>query len=164
MNRIELGDMAKDKLTGFTGYVGARFIKAFSVARFRLDPVKLKDDGSVQASNWFDETVLEVVEKQFIKPEPPVQHTFQLLDKVKDSVTNFSGSIIGFIEHASGCVTAIVVPAELKDGKPQDESDLPVQQLVLVVPKAVPNAAPNAAPQEKTFTGGPRVSQNIHGR
>lgn len=68
MARINLGDLAKDRITGFTGIVTGKASYLTGCDRCGLAPQKLKDDGGVAETLWFDEPWVEVVEQDVIKP------------------------------------------------------------------------------------------------
>lgn len=72
----------------------------------------------------------------------------ELGDEAKDSITGFSGIVIGDTTWLHGCRRLTVQPKTLKDGKPLDPLSFDEPQLVLVKKKAV-------APGSRE-TGGPR--------
>jgi hypothetical protein len=51
---IKLGDRAKDKLTGFSGIVTGTSDHLTGCRRIGIQPEKLKDDGTIGETNWFD--------------------------------------------------------------------------------------------------------------
>jgi len=64
---IELGDRAKDAITGFEGIVVARAEWLNGCDRFIIQPEQLKD-GKLIDSLWFDGPQLRLVKKGVIKP------------------------------------------------------------------------------------------------
>lgn len=73
--------------------------------------------------------------------------TIKLGDKVRDSITKFTGVCVGRYEYLNGCVRFEVQPEKLgKEGLPVDSKVYDVQQLELV--KA-------AATSVTSSTGGP---------
>ncbi len=64
--KINLGDKAKDKVTGFEGIVVARTVYLNGCARIGLQSDKLKD-GLPTETQWFDEPQLTLVKAQKIK-------------------------------------------------------------------------------------------------
>ncbi len=40
--------------------------------------------------------------------------------QVKEKVTGFKGTVIGYLQYATGCNQYLIVPPIDKDGKPQD--------------------------------------------
>lgn len=71
----------------------------------------------------------------------------KLGDKVKDTVTGFTGIVVTRAEHLNGCIRFGVQSDKLKDGIPSDAQWFDEPQLVLVKPAAV-----KRGPSE---TGGP---------
>lgn len=68
MATINLGDRAKDKITGFTGICTGRFLYLNGCVRIELQPEKLKD-GAMQDGRIIDEAQLELV-KRAVLPAP----------------------------------------------------------------------------------------------
>jgi hypothetical protein len=62
-----LGDLAKDKISGFTGIVTARTEWLNKCVRVQLSPDKLQKDGTVIDSQTFDEEQVEVIKQAAIK-------------------------------------------------------------------------------------------------
>lgn len=58
---IKIGSLARDKISGFTGIVGARTQWINGCRRVLIEPKSLKDDGSVLEGVWFDIQMVEVV-------------------------------------------------------------------------------------------------------
>ena len=57
-----LGDLVRDKVTGFTGRVLAHKTALYEVDEWRVHPESLKpDDGSITLCAWIEEGRLEVV-------------------------------------------------------------------------------------------------------
>ncbi len=63
---INLGDKAKDIVTGFEGICTARTVWVYGCARIGLQPEKLKD-GIPQEIQWFDENQLQVTKANAVK-------------------------------------------------------------------------------------------------
>ena len=142
----QLGDKVTDRITGFEGIVTGEFITPFNVRRANVQPTGVTKDGALKEGYWFDVTTLTVIKEKVVSAEPLVKHEFNFLDKVKDKVTGFEGTITGIINHLNGCVKVATVPLTLKDGLPQDNVDFSVQRLTLVKP---------AVPVPPVRTGGP---------
>lgn len=143
---IELGDEARDTLTGFTGIAVGYATHLYNCDRVGLKPRELKD-GKPADNLWFDITSLELVAKNVVSVVPAEPVPFNMLDQVKDSLTSYEGVITGFIFWISGCTRATVQSRAMKDGHPVDDLSFPVQQLVLV--------QPTAEPVKRTGGGGP---------
>lgn len=63
MDTIELGDVAKDNITGFTGVLVAKTIWLHGCVRLTLQPQTLNKDGKVIESDTFDEQRVVLVKK-----------------------------------------------------------------------------------------------------
>lgn len=63
MNKIELGDLVKDKITGFKGVAIGRTTWLFGCDRISVQPQGLKKEGGTYEVQSFDEPQLEVVKK-----------------------------------------------------------------------------------------------------
>lgn len=73
-------------------------------------------------------------------------------DRVKDVVTGFTGVVVGITKWMTGCDTVAVNPAEIKDGKPVENSYFDVNRLEIIKKQAV--RMPKAAAATKP--GGPQ--------
>lgn len=78
------------------------------------------------------------------KKEP--EFKFNLGDKVKDSITGFTGVITLRSQWLNNCNTYGVQPTELKDGAPQERQHFDEPQLIVVEEKVS---------KESRSTGGP---------
>lgn len=58
---INLGDVAKDKISGFAGIVTGVTSWLNGCRRFMLTPQKLDKDGKPRASEWFDDVQVVLV-------------------------------------------------------------------------------------------------------
>jgi len=61
-----LGDKVRDKVTGFTGIVTGRVEYLTGCQQCRVQP-PVKGEGDWVEAQWFDETRLEVIEREAIK-------------------------------------------------------------------------------------------------
>ena len=75
----------------------------------------------------------------------------KLGNKVKDSITGFTGIAIGRTEWMYGCARVGVRSTELTDGKPVDDQWFDEQQL-----SVVEATLPQVSPKSSATTGGPR--------
>jgi len=66
MTKIQIGDTAKDNVTGFNGLVDAKIDYLTGCTQFRIQPRELKE-GKIQEAVWFDENRLTVIETGVIK-------------------------------------------------------------------------------------------------
>lgn len=69
MPKFNLGDSAKDLVTGFTGICIARFEWLNGCVRYELQPAKLKD-GVPIAAQTFDEGQLKLVKRRAVVIAP----------------------------------------------------------------------------------------------
>lgn len=94
--------------------------------------------------------------------------TIQLGDRVKDSITGFTGIVTVVSYWLNGCIRVGVQPEEMKDGKPGEAQHFDAVQLRIVehaVHRPVvmtPEEAP--APVARESTGGPARESASFGR
>lgn len=69
-NELKLGIKMKDNITGFEGVAIAKTDWLYGCSRYTLQPIKLKDDGSLNDTQTFDELQLTAVE-EVVKHEQP---------------------------------------------------------------------------------------------
>ena len=148
---VQLGDLAKDKITGFEGIAMSITSYYNNCDRVGLQPRELSKDGYVRSREFFDVTQVEVVEKGVVAPEPTVANPFKFLDEVRCTVTGFKGKVVAMTAWLNGCMRIGVQSPEFKDGHPIDDLSLPAQQLEMVVEapkeeKAVKRGGPMKAP------------------
>jgi len=72
MFKIELGKIAKDKITGFKGIVMGRAEYLTGCKKYAIQPQKLNKDNKPSDWEWFDEMNMEEVAGRGIKKEPSV--------------------------------------------------------------------------------------------
>jgi hypothetical protein len=148
---IEMGDIARDELTGFEGVVIGRCHWLTNCDRLTLQPQSLDKDGQPAKANSFDITHCQMVKKGVIartvfpgdmKPE------LMLGDIARDTITGFEGVIIARAEWLSACDRLVLQPNKLKDdGQPKDNHGFDVTSCEIVKKKVPP------APKEDR--GGP---------
>jgi len=68
-------------------------------------------------------------------------------DKVKDTITPFTGIVVGITQWINGCDRVTIQQVKLKDGCPQDPYTLDITQVKVVTPVK--------KPAKKKNTGGP---------
>jgi hypothetical protein len=151
MDEIEMGDIAKDDLTGFTGVVIGRTHWLTNCDRLSLQPRGLDKDGQPLKSNSFDITHCTLVSKRAITPSPfkgDMHPELALGDIARDTITGFEGVIIARARWISACDRLVLQPTKLKDdGQPRENHGFDAANCVLVSKKDPP------APAEKR--GGP---------
>jgi len=67
--KFNLGDTAKDKITGFEGIIYNRSQWLYNCNTYGLKPTKLDKDGETRKTESFDEPQLELVEKEVFEPK-----------------------------------------------------------------------------------------------
>lgn len=70
--RVELGDLARDRVSLYEGIVTQRTDYLQGCTRFCIQPQGLTADGKIKDILCFDEPQIEVVEKGFYKLNPEV--------------------------------------------------------------------------------------------
>lgn len=73
MAKVNLGDQAKDKVTGFEGVVVAVTTWLNGCQRFTVQPQKLDKDGKIRESQCFDDHQLEVTKRNVVTPHPTTE-------------------------------------------------------------------------------------------
>lgn len=61
--KVELGDLVRDRISGFQGVVICRSDWIYGCTRFGIAPRDLDKDGGVKEAHYLDENQLEMVEK-----------------------------------------------------------------------------------------------------
>jgi hypothetical protein len=75
-NRIQLGDIVRDRISGYTGIATGRTEYLHGCERIAVQPMVTKGDGTVHDPAWFDAPQLEVTETRgydalrFVLPQP----------------------------------------------------------------------------------------------
>jgi hypothetical protein len=70
---INLGDKARDQVTGFEGVCVARTVWLHGCVRITLQPQSLDKDGKMQEAVTFDELQVDLVERATVKATPEVK-------------------------------------------------------------------------------------------
>ncbi len=121
---IELGDIARDELTGFEGVVTGRTHWLTNCDRLTLTPRKLDKDGQPQKEHGFDITHCKLVEKAALAaPEISIDQRkhIQLGDTARDEITGFEGIVIARASWLGNGDRLVLQPKSLKeDGQPKD--------------------------------------------
>lgn len=79
MAEVQLGDLVRDRLSGFTGIAYGKNEWLNKCVRYSVHPRELKDGKPIEPQ-WFDVEQLEVVEPQalvFNKKHPTAVHAMQ---------------------------------------------------------------------------------------
>jgi hypothetical protein len=151
---IEMGDIAKDELTGFEGVVIGRTHWLTNCDRLTLQPQAVDKEGQPSKSNSFDITHCRLVKKGVIACstfQANMRPELALGDIARDAITGFEGVIIARAKWMNASDRLVLQPKTLKDdGQPRDNHGFDAPSCVLVSKKDPP------APAEKR--GGPMVS------
>jgi 4-hydroxy-3-methylbut-2-enyl diphosphate reductase IspH len=135
MDEIQLGDMARDDLTGFEGVVTGRTHWLSNCDRLTLQPKGLKD-GQPQKDVSFDITHCVLVSKA--AHAPAAKNTDQrehilLGDTARDEITGFEGVVTARAHFLTICDRLVLQPKTLdKDGQPQKSAGFDVTRVALV--------------------------------
>lgn len=149
---VELGDRAKDDVTGFKGVV-----VAYAYHLHNCDRALLQSDGFHEGHPvkpmWFDVPSLVVLEKQVVNVIPVTHHEgeAELGDEVQDQISKFSGVMTALGLWITGCSRAGLSSKNLnpKSGEPLEDYWFPLTQLTVI--KRAPGAetAQVATPKEQ---------------
>lgn len=69
MDKIQLGDLVEDKITGFKGIAICRTEWMYGCIRITVQPTKLSKDGKVVEAGTFDEPQLKILKAQKVSNE-----------------------------------------------------------------------------------------------
>lgn len=116
---INLGQKAKDKVTGFEGTVVGRTEWLNGCYRFTLQP-PIDKDGKHCSAETIDEPQLEVVGEGIPHEETPRKHVIQLGQKVRDKITGFEGVAMARTSWLSKLDRIMIQPSVDKEGKHRD--------------------------------------------
>lgn len=151
--RINLGDIAKDAITGFKGTVIARTEYLYNCDRLTLQPKGLKDGKRYDCAT-FDEPAVELVEHAEKAYVPLEARGFGLGDTVRDTITGLEGVVVSRTEWLERCDRYGVQPTELHNGEVIPASSIegstlePVKRGKFVTPQpAAKTGGPMAEPR-----------------
>jgi hypothetical protein len=138
MNTFNLGDILRDKITGFEGMTVARHTFMSGTIQYQLAPQTLDDKGQPTGNALFDwQTLDRVSEGATIEPLA-LMPSFDFGDQVEDSVTDFKGTITSKSEYINGCVKYGVQPRGLDRNDDIVKPRLVDAQALLLKAKGVP--------------------------
>lgn len=143
---VQLGNKARDSITGFAGVATSRTEYLYGCRRIGLTPAELKD-GKPQDTQYFDDPQLTDVEEKIPTPDSP-KWLVDLGDKAKDTITGFEGIVSARIEYLFGPRRIALTPVALdKDGKPQDPIGFDESQIQKESKKVQPAKKPGHGPR-----------------
>ena len=70
-DRINLGDLVRDRLTGFEGIATGKAQYLTGCDRVGVQPRALKPDGGISEPVWFDQPWVEVIERDVVQSAEP---------------------------------------------------------------------------------------------
>jgi len=153
--KIELGWKVKDKISGFVGIVNHVVDYAHQGTMVGVHSTSLDKDGKLIDPEMFDETQLEVLDKNLPFEIPECEKAlFKNGEKVKCSFTGFEGVVAGRAVYINGCARVFVMPKHNPNANTKQEAKFfPEGQLESVEPakKEV----------QKTTRGGPAEANSF---
>ena len=155
---VELGDRAKDAITGLGGIVSAITNFLYGCRRIAIQPESSKD-GKIPEMFVVDEPQTIVVKKGVHVATDPGPVLVELGDRVKDKISGLSGIAVGISQFVHGKRRIGIQPEMAKDGKPADtfvvdEPLLEVVKKAAIVPPHVAAAKAESKPALRNH--GPR--------
>jgi len=147
-NKVELGDLVVDTITGFEGIAIGRATYMYGCSRIGIQPRNLKDGEPIE-DQWFDDQRVEVKVRNAVPPAPLVVNITQGC-RIIDKVTGYTGVITGIAIYHSGNVNGFVQSETLANGKPREALAIPQERLVVVA-----DTKPETSPRSISTTGGP---------
>ncbi len=151
----EIGDRAKDKITGYQGIVIGINDHAFGCKHIYLKKEGLNKEKKPDECESFDIQRIDVLAKKAVPYTPRITH-IKLGDEVKDQITGFKGITTAICHWQSGEIAISVQSQELYEGKPIGNQAFNDNQLIVIkaakieVPKQV-----ELRTKENPHPGGP---------
>lgn len=148
---VNLGDMAKDKVTNFTGIVVAVSYEIDGTIFIGLQPREL-DNGKPAEALDFDIERVEVTEAGMAKTHDTetVKRSVKIGAIYRDRVSGATGTAIRRIDFLGGCTRVTLQGKVGKDNKRPEAFMVPVESLEIVDEKPA-----EIAKEKVTKTGGP---------
>lgn len=115
--------VAKDTVSGFQGVIIARNAHLFGCAQYGLAPQELSTEGTPRATEFFDESRIEVVDNSSaVEGDNDFSDIFSipLGSEVEDKVSGFEGKVLVVVEYLHNCSQYHVAPPVDKDKKLRD--------------------------------------------
>ena len=153
---IQLGDKARDRLSGYTGILCSVTVELSGWTRFGIQPYDDTGKTFIDAYN-VDWQSLEVIEKQVVPVIEPQELSVGNGDTVTDKVSGYHGVIVTKAVHSNGCTRFKV---RSKDNLGQD--GMPID--VWFEPSQLEIFETSTIEVEETSTGGPSMCDNSMSR
>lgn len=120
---IQLGNLVKDKMSGFSGIVSGRQEHLSGMIQFAVQPAASpKTPADHPDAISFDEYVLEVKGKGIAASLPPTDDTVTIMlgEEIEDIASGFRGIAHEKVTFSNGCVYFAIVSKTARDqnGKP----------------------------------------------
>lgn len=135
---VELGDMVKDKITGFEGLALEKSEYLNGCVQFEVQP-KIDKEGKIPEPSHIDEQQLEVIEiadTNLVFIPRDSDPAIALGEEVKDTLLGFKGVAISRSTSISGYVQYDVQPKKDKEGKLPDSAYVSARHLEIITKKA----------------------------
>jgi hypothetical protein len=115
MQKIPLGVLVEDKVTGFTGVTDHYVTFLHGCDRYSVQP-RIDKDGKKPESDMFDEPQLRVLEGDpVMEPAGIPPELVKLGQVVKDPVRGLEGTVVGRAVYLNGCSRICVTPKQKGD-------------------------------------------------
>lgn len=157
MDEINLGDVARDRLTGLEGVVVARTVWLNNCDRIVIQPEGVFEGKPADACG-FDLPNMELVRHTDHKVWPPThaEEPIELGDLARCRLTGLVGVAVGQTSWLNGCSRITLQPRELVKGKPADYVTLDETDMLVVERQAFQAKPASKAPEaEGQKSGGP---------
>lgn len=128
---MDLGDLARDSITGFEGVVIGITDWLYNCERVVIQPQKLKD-GKVIGDESFDIGQCLLRRKGVVVGTVQTAKVFKNGATVKDTITGFVGTVIGQTRWLHAPTSIIVQPVGLEKGEIKKALSFEVGRLALV--------------------------------
>lgn len=152
--KVELGDMAEDTISGLRGIVVGKHDFAFGGPQFTIQPPA--KDGKVPDVYMADAERFKVVKKLVAKGQANGDGGgLENGDLVKHRITGLEGVVTSVSRWLYGCDTVGFAPKQEKDGKPADRVMANSKELELLQKHHLPIDASPSPSKPKKPTGGP---------
>jgi len=131
-DEILLGDVVKERITGFEGVVESIAIWNHGCIRAGIRKRSLGKDGIPLKPEWFDILDLKKIKnRKIIKAVPVGKINAKLGDMATDNITGFKGEIVCIETNIYGEILIEIQPTRMIDGKPIQIREFHLSQLTI---------------------------------
>lgn len=150
-----MGCIGEDNLTGFQGLVFAKTDYMYGCSRYHVQPIKLKEDGSIGDIETFDVQRVMFVKKVGEKVKV-VQPKIKLGSLAQDTLSGAEGIVSGITTYLYGEPPSILIEPKrcMLDGSPAKPLHFPEPRLKVVKedkPKCERGSKLPGGPREKMY-------------